>query len=232
MTGYWLIFGVFMLASMIVGGMLKRRFANYSKVPIGSGISGKEIAEKMLRDNGIYDVQVTAVNGQLTDHYNPLKKTVNLSTNVYNGRHVSAAAVAAHECGHAVQHARGYAPLKLRSALVPVQNISAKILNIIFIAMFLGVFAIQGLLSVDLALMIVIACYGVLTLFSFLTLPVEIDASQRALAWLTSAGVTDYNTQPQAKDALKWAAYTYVVAALSSLASLLYFVAMLAGRRN
>jgi len=232
MTGYWVIFIVFMLASMIVGGVLKRKFKKYSKVPIGNGMSGKEVAEKMLRENGIYDVQVLSVAGQLTDHYHPLKKTVNLSQNVYNGRNVSAAAVAAHECGHAIQHAKQYAPLQLRSAMVPIQNVSSKILNAIFIAMFLGVFAIQGLFSMQTALLIIIACYGIFTAFSLLTLPVEIDASKRALAWLNNAGITNQQTHPQAKDALKWAAYTYVVAALSSLASLLYFVAMFAGGRD
>lgn len=232
MTGYWLIFGVFMIASLVVGGIMKSRFRKYSKIPVGNGLSGREVAEKMLRDNGIFDVQVVSVRGQLTDHYNPLNKTVNLSQEVYNGRNVSAAAVAAHECGHAIQHAQAYAPLKLRSAMVPVQNMSARILNIIFIAMFLGVFAIQGLFSIQAALLIIIAAYGVMTLFSFITLPVEIDASHRALVWLDQSGITNYNSHPQAKDALKWAAYTYVVAALSSLASLLYFVAMFLGNRD
>ena len=232
MTGYWLIFGVFMIASLVVGGIMKSRFRKYSKIPVGNGLSGREVAEKMLRDNGIFDVQVVSVRGQLTDHYNPLNKTVNLSQEVYNGRNVSAAAVAAHECGHAIQHAQAYAPLKLRSAMVPVQNMSARILNIIFIAMFLGVFAIQGLFSIQAALLIIIAAYGVMTLFSFITLPVEIDASHRALVWLDQSGITNYNSHPQAKDALKWAAYTYVVAALSSLASLLYFIAMFLGNRD
>ncbi len=186
----------------------------------------------MLRENGINDVRVVSVKGSLSDHYNPLKKTVNLSPDVYNGSSVSAAAVAAHECGHAIQHARQYAPLKLRSTLVPIQNVSSKILNVIFIAMFLGVFAIQGLFSLESALMVIIACYAIFTFAAFVTLPVEIDASRRALAWLSDSGITTTQNHPQAKDALKWAAYTYVVAALSSLASLLYFIAMFAGRRN
>lgn len=232
MIGYWVIFGVFMLASMVVGGILKKKFSKYAKVPLGNNMSGAEVAHKMLQENGIYDVKIGASKGALSDHYNPLSKTINLSPEVYQGRSVSAAAVAAHECGHAIQHAKEYAPLKLRSTLVPIQNLSAKILNVIFIAMFLGVFAIQGLFSMDTALLVIIACYGVLTFFSVLTLPVEIDASRRALVWLDSAGITNYNTHPQAKDALKWAAYTYVVAALSSLASLLYFVAMFMGSRD
>ena len=232
MTGYWIIFGLFMLLSMIIGGVLKQKFSRYSKVSIGQNLSGREIAERMLRENGINDVRVVSVKGSLSDHYNPLKKTVNLSPDVYNGSSVSAAAVAAHECGHAIQHARQYAPLKLRSTLVPIQNVSSKILNVIFIAMFLGVFAIQGLFSLESALMVIIACYAIFTFAAFVTLPVEIDASRRALAWLSDSGITTTQNHPQAKDALKWAAYTYVVAALSSLASLLYFIAMFAGRRN
>lgn len=232
MIGYWVIFGVFMLFSMIVGRVLKQKFKRYSKVPIGQNLSGAEVAQRMLRENGIYDVQVVSIRGKLSDHYNPLNKTVNLSPEVYNGRSVSAAAVAAHECGHAVQHARQYAPLKLRSSLVPVQNVSSKILNVIFIAMFLGVFAIQGLFSFQTALAVIIACYAVITLVAFVTLPVEVDASKRALAWLSNSGITNVSNHPQAKDALKWAAYTYVVAALSSLAMLLYFVAMFAGGRD
>jgi len=232
MIGYYVIFGVFMLLSMIVGGVLKRKFRKYSKIAIGQNISGREIAERMLRENGIYDVSVVSSKGALSDHYHPIKKTVNLSPDVYNGRSVSAAAVAAHECGHAIQHAKQYSPLKLRSTLVPLQNVTSKILNVIFIAMFLGVFAIQGLFSIQSALLVIIACYGVFTFFSFITLPVEIDASKRALVWLSNSGITNRDNHPQAKDALKWAAYTYVVAALSSLASLLYFVAMFAGNRN
>ena len=232
MTGYWIIFGLFMLASMIVGGVLKRKFTTYSKVSLGYDLSGREVAEKMLRENGLSIVKVVSVKGRLSDHYNPLNRTVNLSPEVYNGRNISAAAVAAHECGHAVQHAKQYAWLTLRSTLVPVQNVSAKILNVIFIAMFLGVFAVQGLFSLDTALMVIIACYAIFTFIAFVTLPVEIDASRRALAWLENTGITTERTHPKAKDALKWAAYTYVVAALSALASLLYFVAMFVGRRD
>jgi len=232
MTGYWVIFGLFMLFSMIVGGVLKQKFRRYSKISIGQNLSGAEIAQRMLHENGIYDVKIISVRGRLSDHYNPVNKTVNLSPDVYNGRSVSAAAVAAHECGHAIQHARKYAPLQLRSSLVPVQNASAKILNVIFIAMFLGVFAVQGLFNIQTALGIIIACYAVFTFVAFVTLPVEIDASKRALAWLSNTGITNRHNHPQAKDALKWAAYTYVVAALSSLASLLYFIAMFAGGRD
>lgn len=230
--GQILILGVFMLLSWIVSAQLKSRFSRYSKIPVNYGMTGKDVAEKMLKDNGINDVSVISVEGQLTDHYNPLNKTVNLSRDVYYGNSVSAAAVAAHECGHAVQHAAAYAPLKFRSALVPIQNVSAKIMNIIFIAMFFGAFAFQRLLPFDLALMVIIACYGVFTLFALVTLPVEINASRRALAWLNDSNVTGYDTAPQAKDALKWAAYTYVVAALSSLAMLMYYLFLLMGRRD
>ncbi len=230
--GQLVILGVFMLLSWIVSAQLKSRFRRYSEIPVNYGMSGRDVAEKMLHDNGINDVTVTSVEGQLTDHYNPLDKTVNLSRDVYNGRSVSAAAVAAHECGHAVQHAQAYAPLKLRSTLVPIQNVSAKVMNFIFIAMFFGAFAFQRIFSFDTAIMVIIACYAVFTLFALVTLPVEINASRRALAWLSSANVTGYDSFPQAKDALKWAAYTYVVAALSSLAMLLYWVFMLLGRRD
>ncbi|NJK84873.1 MAG: zinc metallopeptidase [Bacteroidales bacterium] len=230
--GYLLIFGIFMILSLIVGERLKSKFRKYSKMPINYGFTGKEVAEKMLAENGIYDVKVLSVQGQLSDHYNPQTKTVNLSPDVYHGQSVAAAAVASHECGHAIQHANAYSMLQLRSALVPIQNISAKIMNFIFIAMFFGVFAVKGLFSIETALLIIIACYGIFTLFAFITLPVEIDASRRALAWLSNAGVTRYDTHDKAKDALKWAAYTYVVAALSSLAMLLYFIAMFAGRRD
>jgi len=230
--GQLVILGVFMLLSWIVGAQLKSRFRRYSQIPVNYGMSGKDVAEKMLRDNGISDVSVISVEGQLTDNYNPLDKTVNLSRDVYSGRNVSAAAVAAHECGHAVQHAHAYAPLKLRSALVPIQNVSARVMNFIFIAMFFGAFAFQRIFSFELALIVIIACYAIFTLFALVTLPVEINASRRALAWLSNANVTGYDSYPQARDALKWAAYTYVVAALSSLAMLLYYVFLFMGRRD
>ena len=227
----FIIFIVFMLLSWIVSSQLKRRFRKYSQTPVDNGMSGCEIAMKMLNDNGIYDVKVLVTKGELSDHYNPANKTVNLSVDVYNGRNVAAAAVAAHECGHAVQHARAYAPLKLRSALVPLQNVSAKVLNAIFIGMFLGAFLLPSIFSFNTALIVIIACYGIFTLFSFITLPVEINASRRALAWLSNAGITGGNSYGQAKDALKWAAYTYVVAALSSLATLIYYVMLFLDRR-
>jgi len=230
--GQILIIGVFMLISWIVSAQLKSRFRRYAQIPVNYGMSGKDVAEKMLKENGINDVSVISVEGQLTDHYNPLDKTVNLSHDVYFGKNVSSAAVAAHECGHAVQHARAYAPLKLRSALVPLQNISAKIMNIIFMAMFFGAFIFQNLLPFNLAIMVIIVCYGIFTLFAMITLPVEIDASRRALAWLSDSNVTGYDSHTQAKDALKWAAYTYVVAALSSLAMLLYYIFLFLGRRD
>ena len=224
------IFIGFAVLSMIVSGRLKSKFALYSKIPIGSGLTGREIAEKMLRDNGIYNVRVQSVAGQLTDHYNPANQTINLSPDVYNGRNVAAAAVAAHETGHAIQHAHSYSMLELRTALVPLQNVSAKIINFMFIAMFFGAFMIGGWFSYDLALKIIIACYAIFTLFAFITLPVEIDASRRALVWLRSSGLTSGETQEKAKDALKWAAYTYVVAALASLATLLYYIMIFVGR--
>ncbi len=227
-----LIFIVFAIASWFVSSQLKSRFAKYSKTPLSANLSGREVAEKMLRDNGITDVQVTSVGGRLTDHYNPTNKTVNLSNDVYHGRNVSAAAVAAHECGHAVQHARAYGPLELRSTLVPLQNVSARILNVIFIVMFLGAFMLPQFISFDVALLIIIACYGIFTLFAFVTLPVEFDASKRALVWLNTAGITEGKAHAEAKDALKWAAMTYVVAALSALATLLYYVMMFVGRRD
>jgi Zn-dependent membrane protease YugP len=230
--GQLVILGVFMLFSLIISAQLKSRFRKYSQIPVNYGMTGRDVAEKMLKENGINDVVVTSVEGQLTDHYNPASKTVNLSRDVYYGKSVSAAAVAAHECGHAVQHARAYAPLQFRSALVPIQNVSARVMNFIFIAMFFGAFAFQRIFSFELALMVIIACYAVFTLFALVTLPVEIDASRRALAWLNTSNVTGYGTHEKAKDALKWAAYTYVVAALSSLAMLLYYIFLFLGRRD
>jgi Zn-dependent membrane protease YugP len=221
-----------MLVSWIVGAQLKARFKKYSQIPVNYGMTGKDVAEKMLHDNGISDVKVTSVQGELTDHYDPANKTVNLSQAVYYGKSISAAAVAAHECGHAVQHDQAYAPLQFRSALVPVQNVSGKIMNVIFLTMAFGAFAFQHLLSINTALIIIIACYGVFTLFALVTLPVEINASSRALAWLNTANITSGQTHEQAKDALKWAAYTYVVAALSSLAMLLYYLMIFTGRRD
>lgn len=230
--GYILIFAVFAITSLIVGNQLKSRFKKYSRIPVSYGMSGRDVAEKMLNENGVYGVRVIPTRGQLSDHYNPATRTVALSEEVFYGQNVAAAAVAAHESGHAIQHARAYAPLKLRSALVPIQNVSAQVMNVIFALMFFGAFMFGSLLPVNLALTIIVACYAVFTLFAFITLPVEMDASRRALAWLTNSGVTNYTNHSQAKDALKWAAYTYVVAALSSLAMLLYFLMQLLGSRD
>ncbi len=226
------IFLFFLIASWIVSSQLKSRFKKYSKTPLSSNLSGREVAEKMLHDNGIYDVKVLPSRGHLSDNYNPANKTVNLSENVYHGRNVAAASVAAHECGHAVQHARSYAPLKLRSALVPIQNVSSKILNAVFIMMFLGAFMLPSFISFDMALQIIIACYAIFTAFAFITLPVEINATRRALVWLHSANITNGRNHNEARDALKWAAYTYVVAALSALATLAYYVMLFLGNRE
>ncbi len=194
-------------------------------------MSGKEVAERMLRDNGIHDVKVVSVQGQLTDHYNPLNKTVNLSEAVYNGRTAASAAISAHECGHAVQHATAYSMLQLRSSLVPIQNASGKILNFIMMMAIFGGFFILGT-SWQLLLVVVIGCYFVLTMFSFITLPVEFDASKRALAWIDEQGIVSSQEHEMAKDALKWAAMTYVVAALGSLVTLLYFLSIFLGGRD
>lgn len=231
-TGQIVILIFFMILSMIVSSQLKSRFRRYSKIAVNYGMTGKDVAEKMLVENGISDVSVVSVQGELTDHYNPANKTVNLSRDVYYGQSVSAAAVAAHETGHAIQHNRAYTMLQLRTSLVPIQNVSARVMNIIFIAMFFGAFAFRQAFSFDLAIMIIIICYAIFTLFALVTLPVEIDASKRALTWLNSSNVTSMETHDKAKDALKWAAYTYVIAALSSLAMLLYFIFMFLGRRD
>lgn len=221
---------VTMLASWYVSNKLKRKFEEYSKIPLLSGMSGKEVAEQMLRDNRIYDVKVISVEGRLTDHYNPSDKTVNLSTDVYNGRSAASAAVAAHECGHALQHAQAYSMLELRSTLVPVQSISANILNILMMVMIFGGMAFAGGPAVlPYVLLIIIACNLVLTIFALITLPVEFDASNRALAWMESRGVTNVQEHEMAKDALKWAARTYVVVAIGAFAQLLYYVAMFLG---
>lgn len=224
------IFIGFALLSFIVSSRLKSKFNKYSQV--GLSMSGAEVAKRMLENNGIYDVTIRPVEGSLTDHYNPTDKTVNLSHDVYYGRSVSAAAVAAHETGHAIQHATAYSWLQLRTALVPLQNVSAKILNVIFIVMFAGAFLLPNLMPMTLALQIIVAAYAVFALFAVVTLPVEINASQRAIAWLTGSGIIVGETREQARDALKWAAYTYVVAALSAIATLLYYVMMLVGRNN
>lgn len=221
---YWLSFGLLMLASFLVQNMLQRRFEKYSKVPLTNGMTGAKVARKMMNDNGIYDVKVECIPGMLTDHYNPATKTVNLSEAVYSGRSVAAAAVAAHECGHVVQHAVGYAPLKMRTALVPIVTFSNNIV------MWLLLFGVMMVNVFPALLWLGIILFAATTLFSFVTLPVEINASSRAVNWLESAGITNYETKPMAIDALKWAAYTYVIAALSSLATLFYYISVARNR--
>ncbi|HTL07809.1 MAG TPA: zinc metallopeptidase [Chitinophagaceae bacterium] len=218
---------IFMLLGMLVQFRLKSKFAEYSKVPTSSGLSGSEVAQKMLRDNGIYDVQVISTPGALTDHYDPTKKTVNLSEEVYDSRNVAAAAVAAHECGHAVQHATAYSMLRLRSALVPVTQISTRLSQWIIIAG-LGILGFGG--GNQTVLLIGIILFAVTTLFTVVTLPVEFDASARALQWLNAANITRPAEHEKAKDALKWAALTYVVAALASIATLAYYIMLYNGR--
>lgn len=224
---YWILFIGIALISYWVQSNLQSKFDKYSRMALSNGMTGREIAEKMLRDNGIYDVRVTSTPGMLTDHYNPANKTVNLSEGVYNTCSVAAAAVAAHECGHAVQHARAYAPLQMRSALVPVVQFSSSI--IVQWVLLAGMFMINTFPQL---LLIGICLFAMTTLFSFITLPVEIDASRRALVWLSSAGVTNSSNHRQAQDALKSAAYTYVVAALSSLATLVYYIMIFTNRRD
>ena len=229
MTEIIIISVIFMLIGMLVQYRLKSKFAEYSKVPTSSGLSGKEIAEKMLRDNGIYDVKIISVDGFLSDHYNPLNKTVNLSPDVYAGTTVSAAAVAAHECGHAVQHATAYSMLMLRSRLVPAVKISSTLSQWIII-IGLGMLGFGG--GNPTILLAGIVLFAVTTLFTVITLPVEFDASARALKWLDSARITTQTEHTKAKDALKWAAMTYVVAALASIAMLVQYILIYQGRRR
>ena len=219
----------FMIVSFAVSSTLKSKFRKYSKIGLKNNLTGAQIAELMLADNGIRDVQVTSVKGHLTDHYNPMNKTVNLSEQVYYGRNAAAAAVASHECGHAVQHAMGYAPLKIRSALVPIQNASGRILNFVVLASIFGFGFLYSSFPTDFVLMIRIGCYSVLTLVAFVTLPVEFNASSRALAWVQERNIVDASEYKMSKDALKWAAMTYVVAALGSLVSLLYYIMIFLG---
>ena len=228
MGGYYILIGLFMLISMGVSSQLKRKFAKYSKTFLANGMSGKEIAEKMLADNGIHDVKVISTPGQLTDHYNPMDKTVNLSEVVYHERNAAAAAVAAHEVGHAVQHAVGYSMLQFRSKMVPMVNIASNLNQWILM---LGV-VVAASSGSTLLLWIGIALFAVTTIFAFVTLPVEYDASNRALAWLKNKNMVLPNEYDGAKDSLKWAARTYVVAAIGSLAQLIYFVMMAVGGRN
>lgn len=223
---------VTMLASWLVSARLKSKFNQYSQIPLQSGVSGQEAAQQMLRGNGIYDVKVISVEGELTDHYNPSNKTVNLSHDVYYGRNAAAVAVATHECGHAVQHATAYSMLRLRSTLVPVQNVSARILNIIMLVLVFGGVIAGGLGVLPYVLLIIIACNLVLTLFALITLPVEFDASKRALAWTEKSGIVTTREHEMAKDALWWAAMTYVVAAAGAMAQLLYFLSIFMGGRR
>jgi len=222
----WIIFIGFTALSWLVSSQLKSRFKKYSQIPTSGGETGKDVAERMLRDHGITGVRIGSVGGQLSDHYNPSEKTINLSQEVYHGRNVAAAAVAAHETGHAIQHAQAYSWLQMRSALVPVVSFSSKWVQWILLA---GIVMVNSFPQLLLAGIIMFAAT---TLFSIVTLPVEIDASNRALKWLKTTGITTYETQKNADDALRWAAYTYIVAALSSLATLLYYVMMYMGRRD
>jgi uncharacterized protein len=222
----------FMIIGWLVSRRLKTKFKEYSQVHLTKDLNGAEIARLMLADSGIHDVQVISVEGQLTDHYNPATKTVNLSEGVYHGRNAAAAAVASHECGHAVQHARAYSMLSLRSAMVPIQNISASVLNFIFMAMIFGGFFAQSILPWSTALLVMIVCYGVFALFALITLPVEFDASKRALAWIDSRGIVTRGEHDMAKDSLKWAAMTYVVAAIGAITTLIYYVMMFLGSRD
>ena len=221
---YLILFIGIAIISFLVQANLQSKFKKYSRVPLASGLTGREVAEKMLRDNGIYNVSVTCVPGNLTDHFNPTNGTVNLSEGVYNSNSVAAAAVAAHECGHAVQHAYGYAPLRMRSALVPVVSFASTWVQWVLLAGIILVESFPGILLLGIAL------FAMTTLFSFITLPVEIDASRRAMAWLQRAGLTSAYDHPMAVAALRSAAYTYVVAALGSLATLVYYARIFVGR--
>ena len=220
----WIILIAVMMASFIIQQTLQSRFRKYSQIPTSGGLTGAEVARRMLEENGITNVRITCIEGQLTDHFNPETMTVNLSEAVYGQRSIAAAAVAAHECGHVLQHAQGYAPLKLRTKLVPVVTFANKTVQWVLL---LGVLLINLTPSL---LWLGIALFAATTLFSFVTLPVEVNASQRAVEWLQSSRITDSETAPMAKDALKWAAYTYVIAAIGSLATLLYYIGM--ARRN
>lgn len=235
MGNYYLIIGITMLVSWLVSSRLKSKFKHYSQVELQNGMSGKEVAEKMLRDSGISDVQVISVPGQLTDHYNPANKTVNLSEGVYMQRNAAAAAVAAHECGHAVQHAVGYSMLQLRSKLVPAVNISSRLSQFVLMA---GIGVMVASRSIEnpqgntMVLGIGVALFAVTTLFAFITLPVEYDASNRAMKWLKDTGTVTTEEFVGVQDSLKWAARTYVVAAIGSLGQLLYWGSMLLGKRD
>jgi uncharacterized protein len=230
MGGALIIGIVFMIIGMIVNSRLKSKFQKYSQVSLARDLTGADVARLMLTDNGIPDVQVTCVQGELTDHYNPANKTVNLSEAVFYGRNAAATAVAAHECGHAVQHAKAYGMLQLRSTLVPIQNVSGKILNFIMLAMIFGGAFLNMMWPT--VLLVIIVCYGMFALFALVTLPVEFDASKRALAWVEARGIVNRQEHDMAKDALKWAAMTYVVAAIGAVTTLVYYVMMFLGSRE
>lgn len=226
MLGAYIIGILFAVVGMIISGVLKSKFKKYSEIPVRGGLTGKDIAERMLAENGIHDVQVISVAGQLTDHYNPVNKTVNLSEGVYNSNSIAAAAVAAHECGHAVQHATQYSWLQMRSKMVPVVSFSSQWVMWLILA---GILLVNSFGTTLLLAGIVL--FGLTTLFSFITLPVEVDASRRAIAWLEGSSVAGSMEMGKAKDALNWAGYTYVAAALGSLATLLYYIMVYMGRR-
>ncbi len=221
-----MIFGLFMLLSWLISYQLKSRFKKYSLIPMNNGMTGCEVAEKMLFENGIKDIKILSVKGELTDHYNPITKTINLSSDVYFGNHIAAGAVSAHECGHAIQHANSYAWLRLRSTLVPMVNFASNWVQWVLLGGVLLINAFPQMLLAGILL------FALTTLFSLITLPIEINASKRALIWLNSAGITNYNSHSKAQDALRWAAYTYVIAALGSLATLLYYIMIFFGRRE
>lgn len=227
--GALIIGGFFMLVGWMVSSRLKNKFKEYSQVHLTKDLTGAEVARLMLADNGIHDVQVVSVEGQLTDHYNPATKTVNLSEGVFHGRNAAATAVASHECGHAVQHATAYSMLQFRSAMVPIQNVTARMLNFIMMAMIFGGFFAGSVLPWSTALLVMIVCYGVFALFAIVTLPVEFDASRRALAWVRTRNIVTPGEYDMAQDALKWAAMTYVVAAIGAITTLLYYVMMYLG---
>ncbi len=224
---YYVIIGVTMLISWIVSSRLKSKFRKYSQIQLAKDLTGADVARLMLADNGIHDVKVTCVSGELTDHYNPANKTVNLSEPVYHGRNAAATAVAAHECGHAVQHAKAYSMLQFRSAMVPLQSISGTIQQVVMMALFFGGAFVYNALPT--AILLIVGCNLVFTLFAFVTLPVEYDASNRALAWIQTRGIVNSSEHAMAKDALNAAARTYVVAAIGALASLLFWVMMFLG---
>ena len=229
-SGLLLISILFAGLGMLISFRLKSKFSQYAQEPLRAGMSGREVALQMLHDNGIYDVQVSSTSGFLTDHYNPATKVVNLSEEVYNGQSVASAAVAAHECGHAVQHAKSYAWLNLRTSLVPVVQLSSSLMNILFLALFFVAYAMPKMGNA--MLLVVIICQAAITLFSIITLPVEIDASHRGLQWLNASGITHGEEHVHAKDALTWAAYTYIAAALGAIASLIYLIMRFMGNNR